>query len=170
MTGLLAVQNTITRSSAESMQHSTAVMFVRDLVSRIRQNPGQVEQYAGSGYGDSSRVPALPAADCSLVECTPREVVEHDLWQWQDMIRGMRGADEGGHSGGLDRPWACVEQDARLVTISIYWRGAGPAAFTGAEAVCGPPDDRRYDDPTHAPGNNRWRRGLSVSFLVGSTS
>lgn len=146
MLGLISAQLAGKRAGFEASQRSTATALARDILERMRANPGQLAAYQVAGVGaESGRLPA-PEADCSVVVCTAEQMAAFDVWQWESLLLGEPEQVGGENAGGLVSPRGCIHQAGGEVTVTISWLGAapdGPAASIscGENAGPGAPED-----------------------------
>jgi type IV pilus assembly protein PilV len=167
--GILAVlgmQITGKKANYDAVQRTTATHLAWDLMERVRANRSAAASYVvalASPIGDGS----LAAAACTLGSpCTPAELAEADLYEWEQTLLGASEESAGGAAtGGLVEPRACVEDmgDGEYL-LTIAWRGtqelkdASPAVTSCGEGLAG--------DPYGA--DEEYRRFITVSFFVQS--
>ncbi|MEH6518575.1 MAG: type IV pilus modification protein PilV [Halioglobus sp.] len=128
--GLAAMQLGAKRASFEATQRSIATSMARDILERMRSNPGELDTYAGLASDlIVDTYTGTPATDCSTVSCTPDLLAAYDMWDWTRMIQGDRTKLAGAAAGGLLSPVVCLHNNAGttavegLVTVVIAWRG-----------------------------------------------
>lgn len=146
--GLTKLQIAAKRVGFEAMQRSEAAALAMDLLERMRANPGELAAYQSQGLGAASGSPLpVPGTDCSLANCTPAELNEWDMWQWEQALNGAAtSVPLLGSAGGLVNPAACVTVAGRSVTVEVVWRGgyrdmSGPASPGDCDAGNDGPDD-----------------------------
>jgi len=122
MMGLLGAQLVGKKASFEASQRSVAVTLARDIVERMRVNPGQLDAYQVNGLGAESNQPQSPGADCDASVCSVAELAAFDIWQWGSLLRGASEQGAKGNAGGLLVPRACITSSHRQVTVTISWR------------------------------------------------
>lgn len=145
--GLLGAQISAKKNAMEALQQSVATGLARDLLERMRSNPGQLTAYQLDNVTPAS--PALPAATpCArpavaaggVFGCSPAELADHDLDEWLQRLAGAAAvATVGGEErpvAGLLEPRACVAVTSGRVSVAIAWRGLEPMASSG-ESRCG---------------------------------
>jgi len=167
MMALVSAQVAGKMAAYEAQQRSTATALARDIVERMRANPGQLPAYVAANLGDqAARLPG-PVANCAAADCVPAELASYDLWQWESLLLGA--AETRGISavGGLVAPRACIFHDRGAVSVAISWRGLGSASKPRA-SYCGNEATGLYDDPGAAAGNNLRRRQMILSTYVGA--
>ena len=163
MMALLSAQLVGKKALFEASQRSTATALVRDILERMRANPGQVLAYQASGIGDVANRLPRPEIDCGITACSAQQLAAFDLWQWESLLLGHAERDSTGYVGGLLTPRACIGGSGRDVEVTISWRGL-LAVSPAAESDCGV-DAEDEDDEHDAPQ----RHQLTVStFLAGA--
>ena len=166
MLSLATMQLTAKRASYEATQRSIATSLARDIVERMRGNPDQLDAYVVTNVGDEDSLLDAPAVNCSNASCTPGNLAEYDLTDWESLLVGVTEKLGGNNAGGLVAPRACITNLSGTVTIAIAWRGV--ASLTNpADSGCGEDVVGLYDDPDEAEGNNFRRRLLVMSTFVG---
>jgi type IV pilus assembly protein PilV len=124
MMGLLTAQLAGKKVGHEAAQRSIATALVRDMLERIRANPGQIADYRGTEAGDASHRLPLPDADCDTTACTATQLAAFDVWQWESLLLGESEKLAGVYAGGLVSPRACITGDAGEIAVTISWLGA----------------------------------------------
>jgi type IV pilus assembly protein PilV len=154
--GLGKLQISAKRMGHEAVQRTEAVALAMDLFERLRVNRTVLAAYASSGIGAGSG-PALPEspADCNAGRCSPLELQDWDLWQWE---QALRGAGTGGGAGGLVDPMACVAVAGRRVTVQISWEGFPALSAPLQAGICG------VDDSGTGAAARQW---LQMSSWIG---
>lgn len=122
--GMVAMQITAKRNSFEAAQRSIATGLSRDILERIRSNPGEVATYVAQlGNGSISTAPA----SCNTAACTPNALALRDLYEWEQLLDGAAEkitiAGTAVNAGGLVEPRACITNNAGVVTVAIVWKG-----------------------------------------------
>lgn len=190
--GIAALQLMSKKSNFEAVQRTTATLLANGMIERMRNNAAKLTLYAG----DASTPPAplvfdspltAPAKDCAAsgVVCSPDELVEHDLYQWQQLVIGAseKADGTGANTGGLTDPIACLSTTVSSAaanrsgeySVAIAWRGSAdlgdpyPAAAASDPQACGRDTGAAgtgpYDGP--APGNkNVYRRVLVLTTYI----
>jgi type IV pilus assembly protein PilV len=126
MLGLLSAQLAGKRAVFEAGQRSTATALARDILERIRANPGQLDAYDLAVAGDASARLPTPGADCDVAVCTSEQLAAFDLWQWESLLLGEPEQAEGESTGGLVAPRGCIRRDGGEVTVTISWLAGAP--------------------------------------------
>jgi type IV pilus assembly protein PilV len=141
MMGLLAAQLAGKRAGFEASQRSSATAMARDILERMRANPGQLEAYQIEGAGDEAGRLPPPAANCDAAPCTAAQLAAFDVWQWESQLLGESEQVGGESAGGLLSPRGCIRGDDGAVTVILSWRGfapEGPAATSDCGENAGP--------------------------------
>ena len=159
--GLASLQLAAKRNIYEATQRSIATSLARDILERMRANPGELEAYVAIDLGADI---LSPGPYCRLGQCTPGQLAASDLYDWSLLLRGhselflLEGEQVA--SGGLVSPRACITHVDGLVSIAIAWRGASEMANPTA-AACGESAEIYGVD-------NARRRLLLMSTYIGS--
>ncbi len=167
MMGLLSAQLAGKRVSYDASQRSVATSMARDILERMRANPGQVMAYQVNDAGDASHRLPLPGADCDRSVCSAEQLAVFDLWQWESLLVGETEKYSGGDAGGLVSPRACITGDGGRVVVAISWRGVTTAAQV-PESICGSDDVRGNIAPGDAGGNMEQRHQITISTFIGA--
>jgi type IV pilus assembly protein PilV len=166
MIGLMSAQLAGKKASFDASQRSTATALVRDIVERMRANPGQATTYQVVAAGDGGSRLALPDADCGATDCSAEQLAAFDLWQWESLLVGESAQDALGNAGGLVAPRACINSADGEVDVVISWQGVAPAVSTVeplAPAACVASTE---DVPVHESGDEPHRHQLIVSTFI----
>jgi len=129
--GLAQMQLSAKRASFEATQRSIATSLARDILERIRSNPGEAATYAVATPANGIVLDAaytFPAVtDCTTNSCTAAQLAAYDMRDWTEMVRGDRiMVDVGGtdiSAGGLLNPVVCMFENAGVITVVIAWQG-----------------------------------------------
>lgn len=165
MTGLLSAQLVGKKTSFDASQRSVATALARDMLERMRANPGQITAYQVAGLGDEARRLALPDTDCDATACTAGQLAVFDLWQWESLLLGESARDAVGNAGGLVAPRACITAVAGEVGVTISWRGV-MRGVTTVEPVAAGCDGGGDDVPVDGQGDGAQRQQLTVSTFI----
>ncbi len=139
--GMISMQVTAKRNMYESTQRSIATGLARDILERIRSNPGEISAYAASATLGGSSITAAPAS-CNSAACSTSALAARDLYEWEQLLDGAAekitiGGTES-NSGGLVDPRACITNASGVVTVAIAWKGvtetSNPTASTCGES------------------------------------
>ncbi len=154
--GLGSLQISAKRMGYEAIQRTEAAALAMDMFERLRANRVALLAYGTAGVGEASgsQLPT-PPTDCNGGSCSPAEMNNWDLWQWEQALDGV--ATEG-RAGGLVRPTACVTVSGRHVMVEIAWQGFRSLAVPTQESLCGAGN--------YGPGdaNQQW---LRISSWIG---
>lgn len=137
--GMISMQVTAKRNTYESTQRSIATALARDILERIRSNPGEVATYAASSTLGGSSISIVPAS-CNSAACTTSALAARDLYEWEQLLDGAAekitiGGTES-NAGGLVDPRACITNVGGVVTVAIAWKGVTEASNPSA-STCG---------------------------------
>lgn len=163
MMGLLSAQLAGKRASYEAAQRSVATALARDILERMRANPGQIHAYQINDAGDASQRFPLPAPDCETASCSAVQLAAFDLWQWESLLLGETEKYSGDYAGGLVSPRACISGDDGHVVVAISWRGATAVAYA-PEAVCG----EEVLESAAPEGHMKQRHQITISTFIGA--
>ncbi|QIB66348.1 type IV pilus modification protein PilV [Kineobactrum salinum] len=140
--GTVALQLTAKKSSFEATQRSIATGLARDIIERMRSNPGQVPAYVIDDVGDTAN-PVTASATCTqaaAVHCSPGQLAAWDLADWYGLLIGATETVtvDGvlANAGGLVEPRACISNAGGNITVAIAWRGVNEMV-DASEAQCG---------------------------------
>jgi type IV pilus assembly protein PilV len=165
MMGLVSAQLVGKRTGFEAAQRSVATGLARDMLERMRANPGQVETYRHASIGDANQRLPMPATLCDTSDCSAAQLAEFDLWQWESLLLGDNETGAGGNRGGLVEPRACITTDGGRVFVAISWRGATTAA-EAPQAACVEPGAVPDDEAEDGNGVTAQRRRLVISTFI----
>lgn len=159
----------------DGAQHGLAAQGAYDLLERMRLNSNQssLRQYvalSASGLGRGSQGTTAPSPACTAAaNCTALQLVNYDLWQWEQMIDG--GLEQVGtgstasKTGGLFGARTCItgpaDGSSGIYTVVVVWRGAMPLPDNSA-VTCGQ-GDAAYGSA------GEYRRSLSIPAFITTT-
>ena len=169
--GIAALQIMSKHSGFEAIQRSTASMLANDMLERMRANTLALPTTFTFVPGTVSTEPT-PICDDSN-PCTPAQLLLHDQWDWDQIVRGATETRGGTETGGLVLPTVCVTAPpvtspgfpTGTYNVAIAWRGQTPLANPTANA-CGQ-GTGRYDDD--AGNSDLHRRLLVVDVFIDAT-
>jgi len=176
--GIASVQFISKRSNFEAVQRTTATLLANDIIERMRANPGMLLEYAGDAgspiapLGGPTATRTQPALDCTTSACSPFELSQYDLWEWETALNGLseQVTADGSSTGGLHSPTACitttgaagaVDRSARY-DVAIAWRGGTQLADPDT-SDCGRGSGKYNGEDGSA---NTHRRVLIVSTFI----
>ncbi|MCG3171044.1 MAG: hypothetical protein CALGDGBN_02617 [Pseudomonadales bacterium] len=167
MLAIASLQATAKRSTHQAWQRSLAVSIADSIVERIRINPSEAAAYH-TGLGNSAlgggTITDVPTS-CRTNNCTPEQVVEWDLWRWEQLLDGAAAVDDDGESvGGLIQPRGCIvfegvdagAPNTGKIRIFVTWQGLTETSDAVQDNVCG----------TGNAGTQASRRQVIVSSYV----
>lgn len=145
--GLVGAQISAKKNAMEALQRSVATGLARDLLERMRSNPGQLQAYQLDNVPPASPSAAAATACArsavaagSAFGCSPAELADHDLEEWLQRLAGAAAVTTAGGDerpvAGLLEPRACVAVTSGRVSVAIAWRGLEPMA-SAVESSCG---------------------------------
>jgi type IV pilus assembly protein PilV len=166
MIGLMSAQLAGKKASFDASQRSNATALVRDIVERMRANPGQAMAYQVVGAGDEgSRLPP-PDADCGVTDCGAEQLAAFDLWQWESLLVGESARDAAGNAGGLVAPRACIRSADGAVDVVVSWQGVTRAVMSAQPAAPTVCDIGIEDIPLEETDEASLRHRLTVSTFI----
>ncbi len=164
--GIVSLQAMAKTSQHLALQHSRAVTIADAIVERIRVNPAGIEVYnIGTGSPVGVSATSEPSPDCQAASCSPDELAAHDLWAWEQALRGAGAQIGTTNTAGLISPRGCIifvpaaprERTGQLSVI-IQWRGLHESydAVQDGETICG----------GLAAGEDKFRRQVVTNTYV----
>ncbi len=145
--GIVSLQAMAKSSQQLALQHTRAVTIADAIVERIRVNPaGIVTYHTGTGSPIGVTATSEPNPDCGTAACTPAQLAAHDMWAWEQSLRGAGAQISGTNTAGLIEPRGCIvftpaPDRARTgqLSVIIQWRGLKESydAVQRGEATCG---------------------------------
>ncbi len=139
--------------------------LARDILERMRANPGQIAAYRVTDAGDVSHRLPLPDADCDTTACSAAQLATFDVWQWESLLLGEAEKLAGVYAGGLVSPRACITGDAGEIAVTISWLGATPSPMATA-ANCGDDDVGSGVAPADSDSSTLRRQQLTISTFI----
>jgi len=142
--GAVSMQVTAKKGSFDAMQRSLASSLAQDIIEKMRGNDSATLALyaANSPYGDG--VVAVPPACNSLAAiCQPVQMVNHDLFGWEQALMGARATNSGNNVGGLIEGIGCIAVNGNTVTVAIAWQGKSTYTDANRAAGCGTASDTR---------------------------
>jgi len=138
MLGMAGMQIIAKKNNFEAAQRTAATSLAYDIIERMRANPTQLVEYAGdsttppAALGGASLGASAPTPNCASASCTPFQLSQYDLWEWEQGLDGAAELSNGESAGGLSLPTACISTTVAsgatdrsgLYAIAIAWRGA----------------------------------------------
>jgi type IV pilus assembly protein PilV len=125
LVGIAGLQVTSKQSNFEAVQRATAVALAQDIIERMRANPDELAVYTNAGAGRTLTGGTMAAANCSA-GCTPAQLAQYDLYQWEQVIDGITAQNGAANRGGLTLPTACItgpNGGSGTYVVAIAWRG-----------------------------------------------
>lgn len=151
MLGMAGMQIIAKKNNFEAAQRTAATSLAYDIIERMRANPTQLVEYAGdsttppAALGGASLGSSAPTPNCASASCTPFQLSQYDLWEWEQGLDGAAELSNGESAGGLSLPTACISTTVAsgatdrsgLYAVAIVWRGASRVAdpYQGVNAT-----------------------------------
>lgn len=165
LTAVASIQMTSKRANFEAVQRATAAMLTQDIIERMRVNPGELAAYTNGGAGLTLTGTTIANQNCAG-GCTPAQLAQFDLFQWEQALSGVTEQAGGQNTGGLTLPTACISGPvgggSGVYTIAIAWRGLNRLSNPTADN-CGATSGL-YDSDT--PNDNVFRRLIVVNTFI----
>ncbi len=167
LVGIAGLQFTSKQSNFAALQRVTAVALAQDIIERMRTNPEALDVYTNAGAGRTLDGSTMGAVDCASASCTPAQLAQYDLFQWEQALVGVAEQQGTDKRGGLTLPTACVsgpDGGSGVYTVAIAWRGLTKLSDSTVN-TCGQ-GTGRYD----AEGGTEpdvHRRVLEVATYIG---
>ena len=157
--GAFSMQIAAKKANFEASQQSMATHMARDILARMRSNPGEIASYVVEEVGAH----ALPEEkDCRLEPCNHNQLAAYDLSEWTSLLIGnaeMVSIDDIEiQSGGMVLPRACIRNSTGKISITIVWRGVGKF-ISDASSDCA------QSAGLYGPGNIQRRVFVLTSFI-----
>ncbi|WP_076542954.1 type IV pilus modification protein PilV [Shewanella sp. UCD-KL21] len=127
------------RGSFESFQQTQASYYANDMINRMKLNPSQLANYAGTYSG----TPTEPSPNCTTATCNSGEMLAWDLYEWRASFNGADEVVGTQNVGGLDTATACVIVNNNTVNVIMSWKGIRETSDAGNNEDCGTANDRR---------------------------
>jgi type IV pilus assembly protein PilV len=166
MIGLMSAQLIGKKASFDASQRSAATALARDIVERMRANPGQTMAYRVVGAGDATSRQPTPDADCSITDCSAEQLAAYDLWQWESHLVGESAQDAVGNAGGLVAPRACIGSADGEVHVVISWDGVTREIMTVEPLAVAACNEDIEDIPLDETDDGKQRHQLTVSTYI----
>jgi len=141
--GTAALQIQSKRANLGAVERTLASMLVNDMFERMRSNPGMLDVYraeldASQQVGKTGGTE--PSPDCETNACSPGELAQHDVWEWEQSLLGASEQASGVNTGGLVLPMACMtgptDGSSGLYAIAINWRGHAEITDANTQDPC----------------------------------
>lgn len=197
---ILGMQVNGKKANTDAVQRTAAAHLAGDIIERMRANRDldALQRYCNTACDDSGVVGGdtlgtavsgpndPPDPDCTVDDpCTPEELADLDLYQWEQSLDGQTETRGAGAStqqtGGLLNARACISSptdftlpDLNLVEyeLILVWRGAqeqtlGGAMAAAVTAACGGDlDTTNLYGTADNPASNVYRRVLRMQFFI----
>lgn len=173
---IISMQITGKQANYDAVQRTTAAHLASDLAERVRANPSGSGGYLTGQILGAASVGAPDPACVEGASCTPTELAQADLYDWERQLDGQAETRTVGgtttQTGGLVAPRAClrgpVGGGSGMYQLAIVWRGTQPVKATalGTDFCAGGLDGTDLYGSAAAPDNNEYRRVVLVTFYV----
>jgi type IV pilus assembly protein PilV len=167
MMGLLSAQLAGKKAGYDASQRSVATALARDILERMRSNPGQISAYSIVDAGGAGNRLPLPGADCDESSCTAAQLAAFDLWQWESRLLGETEKYSDDNAGGLVLPRACIATDGGEVVVAISWLALTAAGPSAASAFCSTEDLEHTAAAGELEGSALERSELMIATFIG---
>ena len=97
---------------------------------------------ANSPYG-SGKITTEPTCNSLLNLCTPAQMVNHDLYGWEQSLMGAEAKNNGNNKGGLLNAYGCISNVNNAVSVVISWQGRTKTSDTFDSKDCGSSGSKR---------------------------
>ena len=145
--GMASMQLTAKRTGYEATQRSIATSLARDILERMRSNPGLPDLYVITDTDMATLMATTSYSgtpDCGADPCDPNQLAPYDLYDWSQLLTGASETvtidSTTSNVGGLLDSRACISNatgaDAGNVTVAIAWRGVSELT-NSTESDCG---------------------------------
>lgn len=134
----LTMQVSIKKANLLAVQHNVALVLAQDMIERIRGNHPDVRVNYSGVYDNHSAV-VVPSILCfgESVKCTPEQLVEYDLFKWQQLLRGEMTIHNDQPTPKLHNTTACIKLNNHKVSVNISWRTKTKVAQNSTNACLG---------------------------------
>jgi type IV pilus assembly protein PilV len=106
--GLAGLQAIGLNFNHSAYNRSQATTLAYDIVDRMRANPAAINSYTGA--------PVQTANCVAVAGCTPIQMAQHDLWEWQNAIDAT--LSPGNIAAGAV---GTITPNGTIFTVSINW-------------------------------------------------
>ncbi len=128
------------QGSFESFQQTQASYYANDIVNRMRLNRSQLANYVGT-YSGTPTAAALACEGANI--CSPAQLVDWDIYEWQSAFTGEAEKVGTTNVGGLSDVTSCIELATDTVTVTMSWRSLRETSDSGDATSCGTGSNKR---------------------------
>ncbi len=169
--GIVSLLSVSKTSEYEAVQRARAVNMADGMLERVRNNPGGLVTYVtglGSPIGPGTAT-SEPTPNCISASCSPVQLATHDLWQWEQVLRGENVTITEDATttavAGLTEPRGCITfapwgswVRSGQLSVLVQWRGLQESTdgVASGEPACG----------SVTTGEESFRRRVTVSTFV----
>lgn len=119
--GMASMQVSAKRVGYDSLQRSIATTLAHDMIERIRSNPNAASNYIAANLGGGTATEPNP--NCFTADCDTLQLAAHDLWEWEQALKGASEQIGAKSVGGLVNPRGCITHAGGVVTVTVAWKG-----------------------------------------------
>jgi type IV pilus assembly protein PilV len=121
--GLAGLQATSIKNNLSAYHRSQAIIIAYDVIDRMRANKPSIDKYLSSAMTPST-AKSKPACITGGNGCSSAQMAEHDLSEWDDMLKSSLPSGTGK-----------IELNGLMYTITVTWDDrddtkAGNTSFT----------------------------------------
>ncbi len=130
ITGAVLLQGYAKKGSFDAMQRAIATELANDIVQRMRANlpassADSYDLYNGQSYASGTLLSA-PENRCNDIAApcnTFAQIVQNDLYEWEQALVGADVTAGEQNVGGLLNPTGCIRHQSGAITVVISWMG-----------------------------------------------
>lgn len=164
--GIVAIQALSKKNNVDSLSQTIAAQLSLDILERMRGNSSAeaLLTYYNNAPNRGAPITSEPTPNCKTLatSCTPSQLAQHDIWAWDQQLKGANERVGATLTGGLVSPTACIDGPgggaSGLYVITIAWR-APTEIPSDAAVTCGALSGL-YG------ANNEFRRTMTVQAYI----
>lgn len=127
------------RATHTSMQRTKAISFATDMLERIRANTKAIEQYDDANAAPANLNCSDAQAAVNAVDCTPVQLANFDVWDWERNLVFDDATDQrGGIVGGVGSITVTGANAPYTVSINITWNDRKDANSYTLDTIVSP--------------------------------
>ena len=131
--GTVAAQVLAKKASYDARQRTFATQVAEDVISRMRTVSASnlLPRFAGTYTGELN----TPSKLCSTASsnCSATEVIDSELWHWEQFMLGELVTHSGKARSGLTKPTTCITVTNEAVKVVVSWQGRVKTTKGGTE-------------------------------------
>jgi type IV pilus modification protein PilV len=141
MIGLIGACQLILRSlreATDALTRTKATQLVADMMDRIRANPDAGDAYDCASYSPPPAERGCAPSGAPAIECSPRDLAEHDLAHWQTLFRQSLPLAASGTCGANVTYTAGAGSEPPRYRVEVSWQQPGeslPVRLVGELAI-----------------------------------